>query len=87
MTEKLERVQKLMSNQGYCSRRYAEELIEDGRVKVNGKTITIGDKATYKDKIAIDGKTIQREKQVYLMLNKHVFGQLLLLIKQNKQKI
>ena len=42
----LQRVQKLLSNYGYCSRRKAEDLIIDGRVKVNGKLITIGDKAT-----------------------------------------
>ena len=40
-----ERVQKIMSNAGYCSRRAAEKLIEEGRVKVNGKVAGIGDKA------------------------------------------
>ena len=53
---KLHRVQKLMSNYGYCSRRKAEEIIQEGRVKVNNKPITIGDKATETDKIYVDGK-------------------------------
>ena len=45
------RVQKLLSNYGYCSRRKAEELIEEGVVKVNDKTISLGDKASETDKI------------------------------------
>ena len=46
----MERVQKLLSNRGYCSRRKAEDLIKEGRVKVNDTVITIGDQATNKDK-------------------------------------
>lgn len=68
----MQRVQKLLSNYGYCSRRKAEDLIEDGKVKVNGKTITLGDKATEEDKITVDGKLVQAEKKVYLMFNKPV---------------
>ena len=66
----LHRVQKLMSNYGYCSRRKAEEIIQDGRVKVNGKPITIGDKATETDEIMVDNKPIKKERKVYYMLNK-----------------
>ena len=66
----LHRVQKLMSNYGYCSRRKAEEIIQDGRVKVNGKPITIGDKATEEDEIMVDNKPIKKERKVYYMLNK-----------------
>jgi len=65
-----ERVQKITSNYGYCSRRKAEELIEDGRVKVNGKTITIGDKASQNDKIEIDGKIIRADKKTYVLFHK-----------------
>ncbi|TKJ17877.1 pseudouridine synthase [Candidatus Woesearchaeota archaeon B3_Woes] len=68
----MQRVQKLLSNYGYCSRRKAEELIIAGKVKVNNKTITIGDKASEEDKISVDGKTVNKEKKVYLMLNKPV---------------
>jgi len=66
------RVQKLLSNHGYCSRRKAEDLIKDGRVTVNGKKITIGDQATEKDTIAVDGKVVGKERKVYLIFNKPV---------------
>lgn len=66
----MNRVQKLLSNYGYCSRRKAEELIEKGRVKVNSKVITLGDKASKKDRIEVDNKLIKPEKRVYLLFNK-----------------
>ncbi len=68
--EEKHRVQKLMSNYGYCSRRKAEEIIQEGRVKVNGKSITIGDKASLADVISVDNKPIKKERKVYYMLNK-----------------
>jgi len=66
----MHRVQKLLSNYGYCSRRKAEELIKEGRVKVNNKTISIGDKASSTDKIYVDGNLVNKEKKVYLIFNK-----------------
>jgi 23S rRNA pseudouridine2605 synthase len=66
----MHRVQKLLSNYGYCSRRKAEELIQEGRVKVNGKVISIGDKASENDKIYVDNQTVRKQKKVYLMFNK-----------------
>jgi 23S rRNA pseudouridine2605 synthase len=68
----MHRVQKLMSNYGYCSRRKAEELIEQGKVKVNGKTISIGDKASESDTISVNNKVISKQKKVYLMFNKPI---------------
>jgi 23S rRNA pseudouridine2605 synthase len=68
----MHRVQKLMSNYGYCSRRKAEQLIKEGKVKVNGKTISIGDKASESDKITVNNDLISRQKKVYLMLHKPV---------------
>ncbi len=68
----MHRVQKLLSNYGYCSRRKAEELIKEGRVKVNGKIIEIGDKAGEKDKISVDNKPVRKQKNVYLMFNKPI---------------
>ncbi|MFC1728537.1 pseudouridine synthase [Nanoarchaeota archaeon] len=66
----MHRVQKLLSNYGYCSRRKAEDLIKAGRVKVNDKLITIGDQASEDDEITVDNKPVQKHKKVYLMLNK-----------------
>lgn len=69
----MHRVQKLLSNYGYCSRRKAEELIKAGKVKVNGKAITIGDKASEDDKISVDNKLVNKEKKVYLIFNKPIY--------------
>lgn len=66
------RIQKLLSNSGYCSRRKAEELIKQDRVRVNGRVISIGDKASEDDKIYIDGKPIKKQARTYLMFNKPV---------------
>lgn len=68
----MHRVQKLLSNYGYCSRDKAEILIKQGRVKVNNKTITIGDKASEDDKISVDNKPVKKQKRVYLMFNKPI---------------
>lgn len=66
-----ERVQKIMANSGYCSRRHAEELIEKGKVFVNGKRIKLGDRAdSDKDEIRANDELIQKSKPIYIMLNK-----------------
>lgn len=66
-----ERVQKIIAQSGLCSRRKAEELIQAGKVSVNGKIIKIGDSAdSSKDVVKVDGKTIKAEKKAYYMLNK-----------------
>lgn len=68
-----ERVQKIIANSGFCSRRNAEELIISGKVKVNGQKITIGDKADpNKDTISIGDHLIKPDKQVYFALNKPI---------------
>lgn len=70
MGEKV-RVQKIIAESGYCSRRKAEKLIEEGKVFVNGLPITIGDQAVpKKDEIRIGKDVIEMEDKVYLMLNK-----------------
>ncbi len=67
------RIQKIIADSGYCSRRKAEELMSRGRVKLNGHPIKLGDKADHKDIITIDGERInipKKKNYVYLMLNK-----------------
>ncbi len=67
------RVQKLIAESGLCSRRKAEELIERGKVKVNGHPVSIGDGATYNDVITVSGERIyveKKRKKYYIMLNK-----------------
>lgn len=68
----MERLQKVISHAGIASRREAENLIQAGRVKVNGSVITeLGSKVDqYKDKIVVDGKMIASEEAVYFMLHK-----------------
>jgi 23S rRNA pseudouridine2605 synthase len=68
----IERVQKILANMGYGSRRNCEELISAGRVKVNGKVISLGDKADSEiDRIELDGKTVKdRAEKVYIALYK-----------------
>lgn len=65
----MERIQKLIAEYGYTSRRKAEELITDGRVKVNGEVVSLGDKASRNDIITIDDISINKEvaKRVYVL--------------------
>lgn len=51
------RIQKIIADAGYCSRRKAEELISKGKVTLNGRPVKLGDKAGSKDIIAVDGET------------------------------
>ncbi|MCR4855279.1 MAG: rRNA pseudouridine synthase, partial [Erysipelotrichaceae bacterium] len=67
----MERLQKIIAGSGYCSRRKAEELILQGKVKVNGQFVTqLGFKADEKDEIEIDGVVLAREEKVVILLNK-----------------
>ena len=69
-----ERLQKYISECGICSRRKAEEFIQDGKVYVNGKVAKLGDKINpSKDMVTVNGKTIRNnEKKVYILLNKPI---------------
>jgi 23S rRNA pseudouridine2605 synthase len=70
-----ERIQKIISAAGVASRRAAEELIAEGRVRVNGQVVTeLGTKAdASKDHIKVDGKLINpHQPKTYIMLNKPV---------------
>lgn len=67
----MERLQKVIANSGICSRRKAEELIQAGKVQVNGEVVTeLGTKVSGKDEIMVNGKTIEKEEHVYFLLNK-----------------
>lgn len=70
-----ERLQKLIANAGYGSRRWAERLIEQGRVSLNNHDAKLGDKAVLNDKVRIDGKLIDLKRYAetetkVLILNK-----------------
>ncbi|MBP3761602.1 MAG: rRNA pseudouridine synthase [Ruminococcus sp.] len=67
------RIQKMIADSGFCSRRKAEALISGGRVKLNGHPVKLGDKCTFRDLITIDGERIsmpRKKKFIYIMLNK-----------------
>jgi len=67
----MERLQKVIANSGYCSRRKAEELISSGKVRVNGLVVSeLGVKVDGNDEIMIGGKIISREEKEYILLNK-----------------
>ena len=70
--QELQRIQKIIANSGLCSRREAEKLIEDGRVRVNGKTAELGGKALPSDDIFVNNKPLKKgvERSITLILNK-----------------
>ena len=67
----MERLQKVIANYGYCSRREAEKLIETNHVAVNGEIVNqLGTKVSEKDIIEIDGERINKEQKEYYLLYK-----------------
>src|SRR5690625_442596 len=67
----MERLQKVMAHAGVASRRKSEEIIEQGRVKVNGEVVKeLGTKVSKNDTITVDDVLIEREQYVYVLLNK-----------------
>ena len=67
----MERLQKVIANSGLTSRRKAEELINSGKVLVNGKIASLGMKVNDSDIIMVNGEVLEKnEKKVYYMLNK-----------------
>lgn len=68
----MERLQKILSAAGVCSRRKAEELIQAGRITVNGKTASLGDRADWdRDDVRLDGRALAAPaERRCLMLNK-----------------
>ena len=69
------RINKYLSEVGYCSRREADRLISDGKVTVNGKIPQIGTKVNEGDHLKVEGKRLdksKRKKNIYLVFNKPV---------------
>lgn len=74
MPDSLTRLNKFLSEAGFCSRREADRLIEEGRVTINGKIPEMGTKVAQGDIVEVDGESITRssKKFVYLAFNKPV---------------
>lgn len=67
----MQRLQKVIAQAGIASRRKAEELIAQGKVKVNGKVVKeMGVQVSFDDEIMVNGQSIQKEEKVYFLLNK-----------------
>ena len=69
------RINKYLSEVGYCSRRRADKLIEEGKITINGKIIKIGTKVNEGDNVEVQGQRIKKsnkQKKIYLIFNKPV---------------
>ncbi len=69
------RINKYLSEVGYCSRREADRLIEEGRITINGKIPEIGTKVNVGDQVEVEGQKIDnsnKQKKIYLVFNKPV---------------
>ena len=67
----MERLQKVLAQAGVASRRKAETLIVEGKVKVNGKVVTeLGTKVTRADRVEVEGVELVKEQFVYYLLYK-----------------
>ena len=66
------RINKYLSEIGHCSRRAADKLIDHGRIKVNGKAVSMGQKVSSSDRIEVDGILVEnlKEGNVYIAFNK-----------------
>ncbi len=77
MTDIGKRLNKFISESGYCSRRGADKLIEEGRVKINGKVPELGTKVLPGDKVSVNGKSIgampdNKSDRIYIAYNKPI---------------
>lgn len=68
------RINKYLSEVGYCSRRAADQLLQEGRITINGKIPEMGTKVSEEDDILVDGKSIKKSEEefVYIAFNKPV---------------
>jgi 23S rRNA pseudouridine2604 synthase len=74
MEDNLTRINKFLSETGYCSRREADKLLEDGRITINGNVPEMGTKVSPHDEVRVDGKLVRekRGKHIYLAFHKPV---------------
>lgn len=71
MSKELERLQKRIASSGFTSRRKAETLITDGKVKVNGHVVTeLGTKVSNSDTVEVEGIKLEQEDKIYILFNK-----------------
>ena len=67
----MERLQKVIADYGYTSRRKAEKLILEGKVLVNDELVTkLGTKVSEEDTIVVEGNTLKKDSKEYYLLNK-----------------
>ncbi len=74
MEKELIRLNKYLSEIGYCSRRAGDKLIESGRVFINGEAAELGQKISINDEIKVDDNVLEakKKKKIYLALNKPI---------------
>ncbi|MDO5615249.1 MAG: 23S rRNA pseudouridine(2604) synthase RluF [Cruoricaptor ignavus] len=68
------RINKYLSEVGYCSRRAADKLLEEGRITINGKIPELGTKISDEDEVCVDGVSIKKQEEdfVYIAFNKPI---------------
>lgn len=68
------RINKFLSESGFCSRREADKLLEEGRITINGIVPELGTKVSPEDEVRVDGKLVREktEKPIYLAFNKPI---------------
>ncbi len=92
------RLNKAISGTGFCSRREADRMIEEGRVTINGKEGVLGDRVTSRDDVSVDGRSLKfkdADEAIYIAFNKprgitcttesHVKGNIIGFIKHPKR--
>lgn len=74
MEEQLVRINKFLSESGFCSRREADKLLEQGRITINGKLPELGTKVAPGDEVRVNGKLVTNanKKHIYLAFHKPV---------------
>jgi 23S rRNA pseudouridine2604 synthase len=72
MSEDAIRINKYLSQAGFCSRREADKLLEQGRISINGEYVEVGTKVNPGDQVYVDGHLVEKEteQKVYLAVNK-----------------